>query len=63
MENRDQILLDVFAKAGGVSSLANKLGISRAAVYCWKKVPTMHIKAISELTSIPRKKLRPDLYD
>ena len=60
---RDPILLDVFAACGNASQLAKSLGVTRQAVFHWTKVPMRYLKLISEMTGIPRAKLRPDLYD
>jgi DNA-binding transcriptional regulator YdaS (Cro superfamily) len=47
---------------GSQSELARRLGISRAAVCHWRRVPLRHLRRVEELTSIPRARLRPDLY-
>jgi DNA-binding transcriptional regulator YdaS (Cro superfamily) len=60
---REKILLKVFMHFGGASALAKELGITRAAVSHWQKVPFRHMKQISEWTGISRRRLRPDLYE
>jgi hypothetical protein len=60
---RDQILIEVFVMMGSASSLAKKLGVTRAAVSHWEHVPFRHLKEVSKLTGIPRPKLRPDIYE
>ena len=60
---KDAILNDVFAATGTAAALGALLGISRSAVSQWQKVPLRYLKQVSELTGIPRRKLRPDLYD
>jgi DNA-binding transcriptional regulator YdaS (Cro superfamily) len=48
--------------AGNLSSLAKKLGVSRQAIYQWRRVPAQHVLKIEALTKVPRHTLRPDLY-
>jgi DNA invertase Pin-like site-specific DNA recombinase len=59
---RDAALIDLFAAIGSQSELARRLGISRAAVSHWQRVPLRHLRAIEALSAIPRARLRPDLY-
>lgn len=59
---RDPALIDLFSALGSQSELARKLGISRAAVSHWQRVPLRHLRAIEALSAIPRARLRPDLY-
>jgi len=61
--DRNKILIKVFMHFGGASALARELEISRAAVSHWREVPFRHLKRISELTGISRRRLRPDLYE
>ena len=63
MKTRTEILIEVFAAAGSMAELARKLNVTRAAVAHWQVVPFRHLKSISKMTGIPRRKLRPDLYD
>jgi hypothetical protein len=49
-------------KAGGPSAFAKRLGISRQALWKWKRVPADRIIQIERLTGVPREELRPDLY-
>lgn len=62
MKQRDEVLKEVFQRVGNASKLAAILGISRSAISCWKRVPLRHMKAISKLTNIPCRKIRPDFY-
>lgn len=48
-------------KAGGGSSLARKLGLTRGAVHHWDVVPSKHLMRVAQLTGIPAAELRPDL--
>ena len=47
---------------GSLAQLARDLGISRAAVAQWKRVPAERVVAVERFTGIPREELRPDLY-
>lgn len=51
-------------KVGGVTKLAEKLGISRPAIYQWTRVPAERVLAIETATGgqVTRHQLRPDLY-
>ena len=62
MTNRDPIIFKVFTAAGGASALARELGVSRAALYKWERVPMKYLRTLAKLTGIPRQKLRPDIY-
>lgn len=44
--------------------LVEKLGISRQALYEWRKcgVPAERVIIVEEVTGIPRSRLRPDIY-
>lgn len=59
---RSKILAKVFRAYGGVSALADILGVSRQAVWQWEQVPIKYLKQIEADTGIPRQLLRPDLY-
>jgi pyruvate kinase len=45
-----------------VTEIAAALGISRAAVSQWTRVPERHLAVVSKITHISRRRLRPDLY-
>lgn len=49
-------------KAIGRARLAEGLGISRAAVSQWKRIPAARVLDVERLSSVPRYMLRPDLY-
>jgi DNA-binding transcriptional regulator YdaS (Cro superfamily) len=53
---------DVARPAGGVIALSLALGLSRAAVSQWRRVPAERVVEVERLTGIPREQLRPDLY-
>jgi DNA-binding transcriptional regulator YdaS (Cro superfamily) len=62
MKQRDPILLYVFASFGSAANLARFLGVSRAAICHWKRVPFRHLAIIEEVTGITREQMRPDIY-
>jgi DNA-binding transcriptional regulator YdaS (Cro superfamily) len=49
---------------GGVTRLAEILGIKRPALYQWTRVPAERVASIEEATEgkVTRHQLRPDLY-
>jgi DNA-binding transcriptional regulator YdaS (Cro superfamily) len=49
-------------RRGAKAELARILGLTRAAVCLWKRVPAEHVIAVERHTGIPRTQLRPDLY-
>lgn len=49
-------------RVNGPSALARELGISYQALWRWTRVPIDHVPAISKLSGISRKRLRPDIY-
>lgn len=63
MKQRHPSLVDALVAAGGIAELARQLGVTRQAVSLWDKIPLKHLRAVSEMTGIPRQQLRPDLYD
>src|SRR4029079_7107661 len=48
--------------AGGVSQLADKIGISQPSVSNWHKIPAERVLSVEKVTGITRGTLRPDLY-
>lgn len=62
MKPRSPELTAIFERAGSLSSVANHLGITRAAVSVWKKIPLRHVRAIAALTGLPPEQIRPDIY-
>jgi len=45
------------------SELARQLGLTRATLYNWKRVPAERVVEVEKITGISRTKLRPDLYE
>jgi len=60
---RNAITEAAIQKAGGFTALANQLGLTHSAVWQWKEVPIKHVNKVAEITGIPRKVLRPDVFD
>ena len=55
--------LELAIKAiGGRGPLARAVGLSRAAIYKWTRIPAERVVSVETATGIPREKLRPDLY-
>jgi len=48
--------------AGSAANLARLLGVTRQAVWRWRKIPLKHMKTLEKLLGIPREKLRPDIF-
>lgn len=50
--------------AGGGSKLAAALGVGKQAVCNWQRsrVPARHVYRVSEITGVPMRELRPDLF-
>jgi len=48
---------------GSRGKLAKAIGLSRAAVYKWQRIPAERVVDVEKATGIPREKLRPDLHE
>lgn len=59
----EYILAEVFRRAGNKHQLSKALKVSRQYVSAWTKVPLVHVDRVSKLTKIPKKILRPDVFD
>ena len=55
-------LLKALTVAGSATALADKIGITRAAVSQWKQVPAERVLEVERLTGVPRYELRPDIF-
>lgn len=51
------------SRRGVMAKVADRLGLTRAAVATWKRVPAERVRAVADITGIPLHELRPDLYD
>jgi DNA-binding transcriptional regulator YdaS (Cro superfamily) len=49
-------------KAGSGAALAREIGVTRAAVCQWDRVPVERCAAVERATGIPRGELRPDVF-
>lgn len=63
MKQRAEILHEINAIHGLSAKIAKELGISRAAVSAWKKVPIRHLREVSRISGFPKAKLRPDIFE
>jgi TorA maturation chaperone TorD len=59
---RDQGLQLAISAAGGVASLAKRLGIAQPSVSNWTRIPSDRVLTVEYLTGVSRDMLRPDLY-
>lgn len=59
---RDPGLSAAIEAAGGISALAQKIGISQPSVSNWTRVPADRVTTVEQLTGISRAILRPDLF-
>ena len=62
MTNFPKTLRQTMKDRGGLNALAVQLGISRAAISQWQRVPAERVLDVERITGIPRIELRPDLY-
>jgi TorA maturation chaperone TorD len=62
VEMRDDGLQQAIDAAGGIASLARKLGIAQPSVSNWSRVPAERVVTVEALTGVSRSVLRPDLY-
>lgn len=57
------ILREAIDRAGGMTSFAQSIGVTRSAIYQWTwRIPAERVPAISAATGISWHRLRPDLY-
>jgi TorA maturation chaperone TorD len=59
---RETGLREAIRAAGGVQSLAQKIGISQPSVSNWTRVPAERVRAVEAVTGVSRTVLRPDLF-
>jgi DNA-binding transcriptional regulator YdaS (Cro superfamily) len=50
------------AQYGLQAEVAKGLGVTRAAVTKWRRVPADRLIEVERITGIPREELRPDLF-
>ena len=60
-------LEEAIHRAGGVSATARALGVSRQAVFAWKKrgIPATRVRSLTELVAhtVTPEQLRPDIFE
>lgn len=64
MPKRDIPLQLAIEAAGGISALAERLGMKKQAVWQWRRVPPKRVLAVEAATGgvVSRHRLRPDIY-
>lgn len=50
------------SQPGLMARIAKELGVTRAAVTKWRRIPAERVLAVEEITGVARHLLRPDLY-
>lgn len=51
------------AAVGTASELARRLGIKVQSIQQWKRIPAERLIEVESVTGVPRRELRPDLYE
>ena len=59
--DKDEIIR-ICKNAGGVELVANRLGVSRQAIYQWEEIPIKRLVEFSNITRVKRSELRPDIF-
>lgn len=64
MSDRHPSVRKLIGLAGGITPLAEKVGVTQSTVSAWVRVPTKHVLRIEELFpgEITRHEMRPDLF-
>ena len=55
-------LLKVMNHFGSLGAVSGALGVSKAAVSVWHRIPLHHVRKICELTGMRPEEVRPDVY-
>ena len=61
-EGLDKVVKGIRATRGQSTEIARALGIERAAVYQWKRVPPHWVKRVAKIIGLPPEKIRPDIF-
>ena len=59
---RDAALERALRTRMAVTEIAEAIGVSRAAVSQWRRVPERHLTAVARITGMAKRELRPDLF-
>ena len=61
---KDKNTINIINRLGGVTKIASILGISKAAVSRWSKIPVERCVQLEKLTdkSVTRMQMRPDIF-
>lgn len=62
MSEPSEALKRAISAAGGLTGLAQKVGVSKQAVLQWEEVPPLRVLTVERVSGVPRHELRPDLY-
>ena len=57
--------LKAIKQAGGVSALGRAIGVSKQAIYSWRRIeslPAEWVKPIAKASGVPAAEIRPDLF-
>ena len=57
-----KVITQAAEKAGGLTKLADLLGVRHQTFYSWRRVPAERVREIERITGIPAHELRPDLF-
>lgn len=55
-------LLEVMYRFGTLGAVSSALGVSKAAVSVWHRIPLHHVRKVCELTGMRPEEVRPDVY-
>ena len=59
-------VVEAVERAGGMSELARKIGVSPQAVWKWLyvqgRVPATRVLEVERVSGVPREQLRPDVF-
>jgi hypothetical protein len=59
----DPAIIKLRAERGLCMRLAKRLDLSPQAVHQWRRVPTEHLRVVSDMTGLSPAFMRPDLYE
>jgi hypothetical protein len=62
MQDNDPVLSAIRDRKGLASELAQLVGITREAVWLWRRVPAQHARKVARYLKLKPYMVRPDLY-